>query len=43
MEEFIVSRSHISAIVLPWNKSKQHVEILYTGKSSMLPIMAKTT
>jgi hypothetical protein len=41
MEEFTASRSHISAIVLLRNKSKQHAEVLYTHKSSMLSFMAK--
>jgi hypothetical protein len=41
MEEFTASLSHISAIVLLWNRSKEHVDVLYTHKSSMLPNMAK--
>jgi hypothetical protein len=36
MDEFTASRTHISAIVLLRNKSKQDAEILYTHKSSML-------
>jgi hypothetical protein len=37
MGDFTTSRTHISAIVLLRNKRKQHAEILYTHKSSMLP------
>jgi len=35
MDEFAATRTHISAIVLLRNNSKQHDEILYTHKSSM--------
>ena len=43
MGDFTAPRTHISAIVLLRNKRKQHAEILYTHKSSMLPFYGEKT